>query len=74
MTTLPVLVVSKATIQKAIAKIDSCQNCFEYSEYLFSDVLKSLGASEAEYLLPIKLYCPFCAAEIREDTLVSIGE
>ena len=76
-TTLPLLVVGKATIDKAVSKIDSCISCFPQAEYEFSyvlDLVRNAGANEEQYFLADPVYCPRCSSQIKEHTLVQISD
>jgi len=76
-TTLPLLVVGKATIDKAVSKIDSCILCFPQAEYEFSyvlDLVRNAGVNEEQYFLADPVYCPRCSSQIKEHTLVQISD
>ena len=72
--TLPLLVVSRETVRKALSRIEFCQACFPYAEYEFKTILDVVKNSdnEAEYVLGELPHCPHCGAEIRETTLVQM--
>ncbi len=71
--TLPLLVVSTETIQRAISRIEVCESCFPYAEYEFSyilDLARDVEPGQTEYFLVEPVYCPKCRCQITENTLV----
>jgi hypothetical protein len=68
-----VVTVSQHTVFLAEAAIRQCGSCSELPGVPFSQILDRVGnysSGGVDYILPVLGHCPFCQAQLSEQTIV----